>query len=228
MQVEIKKLKKVIDGKVILDDVNLIVKKGQVISLIGPSGSGKTTLLRTMAGLEEKSSGTIDFLSKKAVKGMIFQNFNLFPHKTVLENVTEALIVVEKMDKKEAQEIGKKLLANVGLQGKEEQMPKTISGGEKQRVAIARALARKPDILFLDEPTSALDPEMVGEVLKVIKKLRNSGMTLVLASHEMDFVKEISDKVVFMEKGKIVLKGTSEEIFSQRKGERVGEFLNRM
>ena len=227
MQIKITNLTRKIRNKTILNNINLEVKKGEVLSLIGPSGSGKTSLLRSLIGLDENIIGDIIFNEKCKNKGMIFQNFNIFPHKTVLENVIEALIIVEKMDKSRAIEKGMKLLELVGLLGKENQMPKTISGGEKQRVAIARALARNPDILFLDEPTSALDPEMATEVLKVIKSLRNLGITLVLSSHEMEFVKEISDTIIFMENGSIVSKGTPKEFFLENINPRISDFVNK-
>lgn len=227
MQIEIINLTRKIGNKTILNNINLKVKKGEVLSLIGPSGSGKTSLLRTLIGLDENSIGKIAFNETCKNKGMIFQNFNIFPHKTVLENVIEALLIVEKMNKSCAIEKGMKLLELVGLLGKENQMPKTISGGEKQRVAIARALARNPDILFLDEPTSALDPEMATEVLKVIKNLRDMGITLVLSSHEMEFVKEISDTIIFMENGSIVSKGTPKEFFIENINPRISDFVNK-
>lgn len=227
MQIKITNLTRKIQNKTILNNINLEVKKGEVLSLIGPSGSGKTSLLRSLIGLDENIIGDIIFNEKCKNKGMIFQNFNIFPHKTVLENVIEALIIVEKMDKSRAIEKGMELLELVGLLGKENQMPKTISGGEKQRVAIARALARNPDILFLDEPTSALDPEMATEVLKVIKSLRNLGITLVLSSHEMEFVKEISDTIIFMENGSIVSKGTPKEFFLENINPRISDFVNK-
>ena len=227
MQIKITNLTRKIRNKTILNNINLEVKKGEVLSLIGPSGSGKTSLLRSLIGLDENIIGDIIFNEKCKNKGMIFQNFNIFPHKTVLENVIEALIIVEKMDKSRAIKKGMELLELVGLLGKENQMPKTISGGEKQRVAIARALARNPDILFLDEPTSALDPEMATEVLKVIKNLRNLGITLVLSSHEMEFVKEISDTIIFMENGSIVSKGTPKEFFLENINPRISDFVNK-
>ena len=214
MVVQVRDLRKNIGGYEILKGIDFNVKKGEVLSLIGPSGSGKTSLLRTLVGLEKVSSGEISFFEKTYQKGMIFQNFNLFPHKNVLENITEALITVDKIDKENAKEIGREVLKLVGLDGKEKQMPKTLSGGEKQRVAIARALAKKPDILFLDEPTSALDPEMSREVLNVIKTLKDGKMTMVLVSHEMKFVREISDRVIFMERGKIVEERDSKNQFT--------------
>lgn len=214
MVVQVRDLRKNIGGNEILKGIDFNVKKGEVLSLIGPSGSGKTSLLRTLVGLEKVSSGEISFFEKTYQKGMIFQNFNLFPHKNVLENITEALITVDKIDKENAKEIGREVLKLVGLDGKEKQMPKTLSGGEKQRVAIARALAKKPDILFLDEPTSALDPEMSREVLNVIKTLKDGKMTMVLVSHEMKFVREISDRVIFMERGKIVEERDSKNQFT--------------
>lgn len=214
MVVQVRDLRKNIGGYEILKGIDFNVKKGEVLSLIGPSGSGKTSLLRTLVGLEKVSSGEISFFEKTYQKGMIFQNFNLFPHKNVLENITEALITVDKIDKENAKEIGREVLKLVGLDGKEKQMPKTLSGGEKQRVAIARALAKKPDILFLDEPASALDPEMSREVLNVIKTLKDGKMTMVLVSHEMKFVREISDRVIFMERGKIVEERDSKNQFT--------------
>ena len=214
MVVQVRDLRKNIGGYEILKGIDFNVKKGEVLSLIGPSGSGKTSLLRTLVGLEKVSSGEISFFEKTYQKGMIFQNFNLFPHKNVLENITEALITVDKIDKENAKEIGREVLKLVGLDGKEKQIPKTLSGGEKQRVAIARALAKKPDILFLDEPTSALDPEMSREVLNVIKTLKDGKMTMVLVSHEMKFVREISDRVIFMERGKIVEERDSKNQFT--------------
>lgn len=214
MVVQVRDLRKNIGGNEILKGIDFNVKKGEVLSLIGPSGSGKTSLLRTLVGLEKVSSGEISFFEKTYQKGMIFQNFNLFPHKNVLENITEALITVDKIDKENAKEIGREVLKLVGLDGKEKQMPKTLSGGEKQRVAIARALAKKPDILFLDEPTSALDPEMSREVLNVIKTLKDGKMTMVLVNHEMKFVREISDRVIFMERGKIVEERDSKNQFA--------------
>ncbi len=227
MQIQIKNLNKTIGEKVILKDINLNIEQGSVVSLIGPSGSGKTSLLRCLIGLETLTSGEILFKQHKPNIGMVFQNFNLFPHKTVLENVTEAMIIVDKVKKDVAIEEAKRLLEMVGLKGKENQFPKTISGGEKQRVAIARALAKKPDILLFDEPTSALDPEMVDEVLNVIVNLKSKDIALVIVSHEMDFVKDVSDVVVFMENAEIVATGTTKEIFEDNKNERVTKFLNR-
>lgn len=196
-------IRKKIGEKEILKGVDLKLKKGDVISIIGPSGSGKTTFLRMLVGLDEFSSGEIVYKNNKNRKGMIFQNFNLFPHKTALENVVESLVTVDKLKRELANIKGMEYLKKVGLEGKENQMPKTLSGGEKQRVAIARALVREPEILFLDEPTSALDPEMSKEVLNEIKKLKNGDMTMVIVSHEMKFVREISDKIIFMENGRV-------------------------
>ena len=200
----------------VLKGVNLNIKKGEVVVIIGPSGSGKSTLLRCLNKLEEADSGEILFKgipitqSKTDINkirqnmGMVFQNFNLFPHMTVLENITLAPIKVKKMDKKEAEDIGFKFLKRVGLKDKASSYPNQLSGGQKQRVAIARALAMSPDLMLFDEPTSALDPEMVGEVLEVMKQLASEGMTMLIVTHEMMFAREVEDKVVFMNDGNIL------------------------
>ncbi|MCF2624921.1 amino acid ABC transporter ATP-binding protein [Fusobacterium perfoetens] len=187
----------------ILKGIDLDIERGEVISIIGASGGGKSTFLRCMIGLEDINSGTIETPDKSKM-GMVFQSFNLFPHKTAAQNIMESLIVVDKMDKKEAREIALNLLDKVGLKDKADVYPKTLSGGQKQRVAIARALAKNPEVLLFDEPTSALDPEMVKEVQNVISFLRDtSNITMVIVSHEIDFVNQISDRIVVMEKGKI-------------------------
>ncbi|QNM15711.1 amino acid ABC transporter ATP-binding protein [Fusobacterium hominis] len=187
----------------ILKGVNLDIKKGEVISIIGASGGGKSTLLRCIIGLESIDSGSIITPELKKM-GMVFQSFNLFPHKTAIQNIMESLVVVDKMKKEEAKEIGMKLLDRVGLKERANFYPKTLSGGQKQRVAIARAMARNPEVLLFDEPTSALDPDMVKEVLNVIQHLKdNTDMTMVIVSHEIDFVNKISDKIVVMENGKV-------------------------
>lgn len=187
----------------ILKGVNLDIKKGEVISIIGASGGGKSTLLRCIIGLESIDSGSIITPELKKM-GMVFQSFNLFPHKTAIQNIMESLVVVDKMKKEEAKEIGMKLLDRVGLKERANFYPKTLSGGQKQRVAIARAMARNPEVLLFDEPTSALDPNMVKEVLNVIQHLKdNTDMTMVIVSHEIDFVNKISDKIVVMENGKV-------------------------
>lgn len=187
----------------ILNGIDLDIEKGEVVSIIGASGGGKSTFLRCLIGLEDINSGTIETPDKSKM-GMVFQSFNLFPHKTAAQNIMESLIVVDKMDKKEAREIALNLLEKVGLKDKADMYPKTLSGGQKQRVAIARAMAKNPDVLLFDEPTSALDPDMVKEVLNVIQILKEtSDMTMVIVSHEIDFVNKISDRIVVIEKGKI-------------------------
>ena len=187
----------------ILKGIDLDIEKGEVVSIIGASGGGKSTFLRCLIGLEDINSGTIETPDKSKM-GMVFQSFNLFPHKTAAQNIMESLIVVDKMDKKEAREIALNLLEKVGLRDKADMYPKTLSGGQKQRVAIARAMAKNPDVLLFDEPTSALDPDMVKEVLNVIQILKEtSDMTMVIVSHEIDFVNKISDRIVVIEKGKI-------------------------
>lgn len=201
--IEVKNIYKKFNNEEILKGVDLEIEKGEVISIIGPSGSGKSTFLRCMIGLEEIESGNILTPSKNKM-GMVFQAFNLFPHKTVAQNIMESLVIVDKMEKKKAREIAINLLDKVGLKDKADVYPKTLSGGQKQRVAIARALAKNPEVLLFDEPTSALDPEMVKEVLNVISYLRDtSSITMVIVSHEIDFVNKISDRIVVMEKGKI-------------------------
>ena len=188
----------------VLKDISVNIKKGEVIAIIGPSGSGKSTFLRCLIDLEQIDSGEIKVPEKNKM-GMVFQSFNLFPHKTAAQNIMESLIVVDKMDKKEAREIALNLLDKVGLKEKADVYPKTLSGGQKQRVAIARALAKNPEVLLFDEPTSALDPEMVKEVLNVIESLReeNKNITMVIVSHEMDFVNKVSDRIFVFEKGKV-------------------------
>lgn len=222
------------DDFTVLDGVSLNVKKGEIISVIGPSGSGKSTLLRCLNKIEEIDEGVIridgDQLSKHNCSklGMVFQNFNLFPHMSAIENVMEAPAIVKKMGKKEARELALRMLSDVGLQDKADSYPGQLSGGQKQRVAIARALAMKPEIILFDEPTSALDPELVGEVLGVIKKLAAEHMTMVIVTHEMAFAREISDRVIFMDKGKIVEEGTPKEMFENPDHPRVQAFLKRM
>ena len=187
----------------ILKGIDLDIERGEVISIIGASGGGKSTFLRCLIGLEDINSGTINTPDKSKM-GMVFQSFNLFPHKTAVQNIMESLIVVDKIDRKKAREIALNLLEKVGLKDKADFYPKTLSGGQKQRVAIARALAKNPEVLLFDEPTSALDPEMVKEVQNVISFLRdNSNITMVIVSHEIDFVNQISDRIVVFEKGKI-------------------------
>ena len=201
--ISVRNLHKQYKNDEILKGIDLDIERGEVISIIGASGGGKSTFLRCMIGLEDINSGTIETPDKSKM-GMVFQSFNLFPHKTAVQNIMESLIVVDKMDKKEAREIALNLLDKVGLKDKADVYPKTLSGGQKQRVAIARALAKNPEVLLFDEPTSALDPEMVKEVQNVISFLRDtSNITMVIVSHEIDFVNQISDRIVVMEKGKI-------------------------
>ncbi len=232
-----------------LDNVNLEVSEGEVVSIIGPSGSGKSTLLRSINQLEKIDAGRIEIegepvvsisddgkherISRKQITrlnkklGMVFQHFNLFPHKTVLENITEAPIIVNKMEKEEAVEMGLKLLETVGLSDKINDYPSRISGGQKQRVAIARALGMQPDILLCDEPTSALDPELVGEVLSTLRKLAQERMTMLVVTHEMAFAREISDRIIFMDEGKILADGKPDEVLGRPDHPRIKEFISR-
>ncbi|WP_197416871.1 amino acid ABC transporter ATP-binding protein [Leptotrichia sp. oral taxon 847] len=235
--IEVKNLKKSFGENEVLHDINLNINRGEVVSLIGPSGSGKSTILRCIIDLETITYGDI-FIEGKNLKdkkikkqillktGMVFQSFNLFPHMTVRNNIVRTLKLVKKTSLDEATKIAKEVLEVVGLSDKIDNFPSELSGGQRQRVAIARALALQPDILLFDEPTSALDPELVKEVLDIIRKLKNKKITMLIVSHEMNFVKEISDKVVVLEKGKILEKGTSKQIFENPKSSRVREFLN--
>jgi ABC-type polar amino acid transport system ATPase subunit len=240
--IEIKNINKSYGENKVLNNVSLKVAEGEVVSIIGPSGSGKSTLLRSIADLEQIDSGSIliegrditeksmDKAEKKKIllkTGMVFQNFNLFPHMTVRNNIARTLKVVKKASNQEAETITKQMLAKVGLIDKIDNYPNELSGGQKQRAAIARAMALNPDIMLFDEPTSALDPELVKEVLDLIKKLRDEKTTMLIVSHEMKFVKEISDKIIVMEKGKILEEGTSEKIFENSSTERVREFLKK-
>ena len=220
---EIKNLKKGFDGLEVLKDISLTVEKGEVLSIIGPSGSGKSTLLRCATGLETPDSGEINY---EGEFGLVFQNFNLFPHFSVLRNIIDAPVKVQKRDKKEAIETARALLKKMGLEDKENAYPYQLSGGQQQRVSIARALAMNPKILFFDEPTSALDPELTGEILKVIKDLAAEHMTMVIVTHEMNFAKNVSDQVIFMDKGLIAEQGSPEEVFSSDHV-RMKEFLGK-
>jgi ABC-type polar amino acid transport system ATPase subunit len=236
------KVNKYFGDKQVLKDVDFEVHKQEVVALIGPSGSGKSTLIRCFNGLEKHTSGEIyihgqkldpHFSNKQLAPirrelGMVFQNFNLFPHMTVLKNVIEAPLLVRKMPKDQAVALGEKLLTKVGLAEKRDAYPNKLSGGQKQRVAIARALAMQPQALLFDEPTSALDPELVGEVLKVMRDLAYEGSTMVVVTHEMQFARDVSDRVVFISDGVIVEQGDPEEIFKQPKHERTKLFLERV
>lgn len=239
--ISINGLYKSFDKLEVLRGIDLYVQKGSVVVVIGPSGSGKTTLLRCLNVLEVPSKGqisigeqTIDFnnrVSKKEIAdfrkqtGMVFQSYNLFPHKTALENVMEGPLTVKKEEKKEVRKKAESLLIKVGLGDKKDYYPFQLSGGQQQRVGIARALAMEPNVMLFDEPTSALDPELVGEVLKVMKDLAKEGMTMVVVSHEMRFAKEVADDVLFMENGLVVERGKPEDIFTNPKEERTGQFL---
>ena len=220
---EIKNLKKSFGDNVVLKDISLNVEKGEVLSIIGPSGSGKSTLLRCITGLEEEDSGVINF---DGTFGLVFQNFNLFPHHSVMKNITNAPLRVQKRDKKEVNDHARDLLKKMGLEDKENAYPCELSGGQQQRVSIARALAMNPDILFFDEPTSALDPELTGEILTVIKQLAAEHMTMVIVTHEMNFARNVSDTIIFMDGGVIVEEGSPEEVFSSD-NQRINEFLGK-
>jgi ABC-type polar amino acid transport system ATPase subunit len=234
-------VKKYNGGEVVaLSGCNLDVKRGEVVAIIGPSGSGKSTLLRSLNMLEEPTSGEIYFegvnLASKEVDinkhrqkmGMVFQHFNLFPHKTVMQNITMAPVTLKLMTEKEADEQATKLLERVGLEDKKDEFPNMLSGGQKQRIAIVRALAMQPDVMLFDEPTSALDPEMVGEVLDVMRELAAEGMTMCVVTHEMGFAREVADRVIFMADGAIVEEGTPSEIFDNPKEERTKSFLEKV
>ncbi|WP_442602396.1 amino acid ABC transporter ATP-binding protein [Paenibacillus sp. KN14-4R] len=224
----------------VLKGINLHIEKGEVIAIIGPSGSGKSTFLRSLNFLEQPQKGsiTIDTIQVHAEKldkenvhhlrqktAMVFQNYNLFKHKTALENVTESLVLTRKMKKADAVQIGKQLLQEVGLEGKEDHYPAALSGGQQQRVGIARALALDPYVILFDEPTSSLDPELVQEVLHVMKEVAKKNTTMIIVTHEMNFARNVADRVIFMADGHIVEEGTPEEIFMHTKNERTKKFL---
>ena len=244
---QIDHMRKGFDGLHVIKDISLSVKEGEVVSIIGPSGSGKSTLLRCATMLEKMDGGELSYLgeaaaweeggkcvyaSKAKLKeirkhfGLVFQNFNLFPHYSVMKNIIDAPISVDGIPKKEAVERAEKLLLQLGLADKADAYPYQLSGGQQQRVSIARALALQPKILFFDEPTSALDPELTGEVLKVIKQLAAEHMTMIIVTHEMQFARELSDRIIFMEQGIIQAEGTPEEIFDSEH-ERVREFIGK-
>lgn len=238
--INIKNLHKTFGKNEVLKGIDLDVNAGEVVVIIGPSGSGKSTFLRCLNLLEQPTAGSIEFEGKNLLDkdtdidalrqkmGMVFQNFNLFPHKTVLDNLTISPIKVKKETPEAAKEQALTLLEQVGLKDKATSYPSSLSGGQQQRVAIARALAMNPDVMLFDEPTSALDPEMVGEVLAVMKALAVEGMTMVVVTHEMGFAREVADRVIFMDAGIIQEEGTPEEIFGQPKNPRTQDFLRKV
>ena len=236
---KINNLCKNFDQNTVLKNIDLEVKKGEVVVLIGPSGTGKSTLLRCINILEKADSGSLtigdlnvdlaelhkkDILKIRRKTAMDFQNYNLFNNKTVIENITEPLIVVKKMNKDSANKIALEKLRLVGIEDKKDQYPSRLSGGQKQRVAIARALAVDPEVILMDEPTSALDPELVGEVLDVIRSLAKAHMTMIIVSHEMKFAREIADRIIFMENGVIEEQGSPAELFRENKNTRINQF----
>ncbi|MGK0718259.1 amino acid ABC transporter ATP-binding protein [Aerococcus urinaeequi] len=240
--IQVENIHKKFDQNEILKGIDLTINQGEVVVIIGPSGSGKTTFLRCLNFLERADEGylkigdqQVDFekVSKKEIldirkkTAMVFQQYALFSNRTALENVIEGLVIARKVPKKEATEKGRDLLAKVGLEGKEDHYPHELSGGQQQRVGIARALALNPEVILFDEPTSALDPELVGETLEVIKDVAQSGSTLVIVTHEMQFAYEVADRVIFMENGVIVEQGTPEEVFDHTQEESTQNFLKR-
>lgn len=240
MIIKVSNLKKKYGDLEVLKDISLDIAEGEVVCIIGPSGSGKSTFLRCLNALEEINGGQVSVLGhnlfdKKANInklrediGMVFQGFNLFPHLTVLENITMAPKLIRKVSKEEAEKQAIELLRKVGLEDKKNQYPNSLSGGQKQRVAIARALAMSPKVMLFDEPTSALDPEMVGEVLNVMKDLAKEGMTMIVVTHEMGFAREVSNRVIFMDGGYVLEDNTPENVFTNAKSERCIEFLNKV
>ena len=241
--INIKNLKKSFNNLEVLKGVDLSVEKGEVVVIIGPSGSGKSTFLRCINYLETPDEGNIQIgdisvnalaAKKEDVKklrnstAMVFQNYNLFKNKTALENIIEPLIVNKKINKKEAEEKAEELITIVGLQDKKNNYPSTLSGGQQQRIGIARAMAVNPEVILFDEPTSALDPELVGEVLNVIRDLAKKHMTMIIVTHEMAFAREVADRVIFMDKGNVIEVGTPQDIFTKPKEERTKKFLNQI
>ena len=241
--IKVEHLSKKFKDNIVLDDIDLTIHDGEVVAIIGPSGTGKSTFLRCVDRLEKPETGTItidgetqdlahihgkDLTELRKKTSMVFQNFNLFARKTALENVMEGLTVVKKISKEEAKKIAAQQLKNVGLYDHANHYPRHMSGGQQQRVAIARALAMAPKLLLLDEPTSALDPELVGEVLDTIKKAANEGYTMLLVSHEMSFVRNVADRVIFLDHGKILEDGTPDDVFNHPKNDRVKEFITKI
>ena len=238
--IKIKDLKKKYGELEVLKGISTEIKEGEVISIIGPSGSGKSTFLRCINRLEEPTSGEIKINNKNILErkvdinkireevGMVFQHFNLYPHKTVLENITLGPIRLKKMPKAEAEKMAIELLEKVGLADKKDVYPNKLSGGQKQRVAIARALAMNPKVILFDEPTSALDPEMIGEVLEVMKELANAGMTMIVVTHEMGFARNVANRVFFMDGGYILEDAKPQDLFDNPKTERAREFLDKV
>ncbi|MBB1535248.1 amino acid ABC transporter ATP-binding protein [Leptotrichia sp.] len=238
--IKIKNLEKTYGDLKVLKGISTDIKEGEVISIIGPSGSGKSTFLRCINRLEEPTDGEIDIEGENIVSpkvdinkirekvGMVFQHFNLFPHKTVLENITIGPIKLKKVSQEEAEKIAISLLDKVGLADKKDVYPNKLSGGQKQRVAIARALAMNPKVILFDEPTSALDPEMIGEVLEVMRDLAREGMTMIVVTHEMGFARTVANRVFFMDQGTILEDGSPKEIFDNPKEERTKEFLDKV
>lgn len=238
--IKVKNLHKTFGTNQVLKGINTEIKKGEVVVVIGPSGSGKSTFLRCLNLLEEPTSGNIyfkgtditdkknDIYQMREKLGMVFQNFNLFPNLTVMDNITLSPIKVKKMSKEDARKIGEKLLTDVGLPDKAKAYPQSLSGGQMQRIAIARALAMQPEVMLFDEPTSALDPEMVGEVLSVMQRLAQEGMTMVIVTHEMGFAKEVGDRIIFMDGGVIVEEGTPTEVFDNPQNPRTINFLSKV
>ena len=238
--IEVKNVNKTFNGFEALQDVSLKVEKGDVVAILGPSGSGKTTLLRCINFLERADSGTLDFdgevydmhsISKKDISrirrktAFVFQNYNLFLNRTVIQNVTEGLIIARKMPKEQAEQIAIRALEKVGMADRLNSYPSQLSGGQQQRVSIARALAVDPEIIYFDEPTSALDPELIGEVLNVMRDLANEGMTMLVVTHEMNFARNVSSKVIFMENGKVIESADSKSFFENPKEERTRSFI---
>ena len=239
--IDVKDLNKSFDGHQVLKGINEHIEKGEKVVVVGPSGSGKSTFLRCLNLLEVPTSGEIWFEGREITRakakevnilrqkmGMVFQHFNLFPHLTILENITLAPVRLKKMSKPQAQEKAIELLKRVGLEDKAKAYPSQLSGGQKQRIAIVRALAMKPDVMLFDEPTSALDPEMVGEVLEVMKQLADEGMTMVVVTHEMGFAREVATRVLFMDQGKVLEEAPPAEFFSNPKNPRLQDFLSKV